>query len=78
MAIATLKEGPMATVIGLFEDRFEKKKSPNTVVRPGNQSEDLPILMILLKFALIRKKGVNFIILLPTKNLYYITSCKDI
>ena len=27
----------MATVIGIFEDQFEKKK-PLTVVRPGNQS----------------------------------------
>ena len=32
-----IKRGPMATVIGIFEDQFEKKK-PLTVVRPGNQS----------------------------------------
>ena len=32
-----IKSGPMATVIGIFEDQFENKK-PLTVVRPGNQS----------------------------------------
>ena len=32
-----IKRGPMATVIGIFEDQFEKKK-PLTVVKPGNQS----------------------------------------
>ncbi len=32
-----IKSGPMATVIGIFEDQFEKKKAL-TVVRPGNQS----------------------------------------
>jgi len=32
-----IKKGPMATVIGIFEDRFKKKK-PLTVVRPGNQT----------------------------------------
>ena len=32
-----IKKGPMATVIGIFEDQFEKKKAL-TVVRPGNQS----------------------------------------
>ncbi len=32
-----IKKGPMATVIGIFEDQFERKK-PLTVVRPGNQS----------------------------------------
>jgi UDP-glucose 4-epimerase len=32
-----IKKGPMATVIGIFEDLYEKKK-PLTIVRPGNQS----------------------------------------
>ena len=32
-----IKTGPMATVIGIFEDQFKKKKAL-TVVRPGNQS----------------------------------------
>ena len=32
-----IKRGPMATVIGIFEDQFEKKK-PLTVVKPGSQS----------------------------------------
>ncbi len=32
-----IKRGSMATVIGIFEDKFEKKK-PLTVVKPGNQS----------------------------------------
>ena len=32
-----IKKGPMATVIGIFEDLFERKK-PLTVVKPGNQS----------------------------------------
>ena len=32
-----IKKGPMATVIGIFEDQF-KKKTALTVVRPGNQS----------------------------------------
>ncbi len=32
-----IKRGPMATVIGIFEDQFEKKKSL-TVVKPGSQS----------------------------------------
>jgi UDP-glucose 4-epimerase len=31
-----IKSGPMATVIGIFEDLYLKKK-PLTVVRPGNQ-----------------------------------------
>ena len=32
-----IRNGPMATVIGIFEDQF-KKKIPLTVVRPGSQS----------------------------------------
>jgi len=32
-----ITNGPMATVIGIFEDQF-KKKIPLTVVRPGSQS----------------------------------------
>ena len=32
-----IKTGTMATVIGIFEDQYEKKK-PITVVRPGTQS----------------------------------------
>jgi UDP-glucose 4-epimerase len=32
-----IKKGSMATVIGIFEDLYEKKK-PLTIVRPGNQS----------------------------------------
>ncbi len=32
-----IKSGPMATVIGIFEEQFLKKK-PLTVVRPGTQS----------------------------------------
>ena len=32
-----IKKGPMATVIGIFEDQFINNK-PLTVVRPGNQS----------------------------------------
>ena len=32
-----IKKGPMATVIGIFEYQFKKKK-PLTVVKPGNQS----------------------------------------
>ena len=32
-----IKKGPMATVIGIFEDQF-KKKLPLTVVKPGSQS----------------------------------------
>ena len=32
-----IKKGPMATVIGIFEDLYERKK-PLTVVKPGNQS----------------------------------------
>ena len=32
-----IKSGPMATVIGIFEEQFSKKK-PLTVVRPGTQS----------------------------------------
>ena len=32
-----IKEGDMATVIGIFEDQF-KKKIPLTVVKPGSQS----------------------------------------
>tara|TARA_B100000780_G_C21113911_1_gene450420 strand:+ start:1714 stop:2598 length:885 start_codon:yes stop_codon:yes gene_type:complete len=32
-----IKSGKMATVIGIFEDQFQKK-IPLTVVRPGNQS----------------------------------------
>ena len=32
-----IKKGPMATVIGIFEEQFKKKK-PLTVVKPGNQS----------------------------------------
>ena len=32
-----IKKGPMATVIGIFEDQF-KKKTPLTIVKPGSQS----------------------------------------
>ena len=32
-----IKEGSMATVIGIFEDQYSKKK-PLTVVKPGSQS----------------------------------------
>ena len=32
-----IKKGPMATVIGIFEHQYKKKK-PLTVVKPGNQS----------------------------------------
>ena len=32
-----IRRGPMATVIGIFEDQYENKK-PLTVVKPGNQS----------------------------------------
>ena len=32
-----IRNGPMATVIGIFEDQF-KKKIPLTVVKPGSQS----------------------------------------
>ena len=32
-----IKKGPMATVIGIFEEQFKKKK-PLTVVKPGTQS----------------------------------------
>ena len=32
-----IKKGPMATVIGIFEDQFKNKK-PLTIVKPGNQS----------------------------------------
>ena len=32
-----IKKGPMATVVGIFEDQFKNKK-PLTVVKPGNQS----------------------------------------
>ena len=32
-----IKRGPMATVVGIFEDQF-KKKIPLTVVKPGSQS----------------------------------------
>ena len=32
-----IKEGPMATVIGIFENQY-KRKIPLTVVRPGSQS----------------------------------------
>ena len=32
-----IKKGPMATVIGIFEDQY-KKKLPLTVVKPGSQS----------------------------------------
>ena len=32
-----IKKGPMATVIGIFEDKFENKK-PLPVVMPGNQT----------------------------------------
>ena len=32
-----IKKGPMATVIGIFEDLYERKM-PLTVVKPGNQS----------------------------------------
>jgi UDP-glucose 4-epimerase len=32
-----IRKGPMATVIGIFEDQF-KKKIPLTVVKPGTQS----------------------------------------
>ena len=34
---AQIKEGSMATVIGIFEDQYSKKK-PLTVVKPGSQS----------------------------------------
>tara|TARA_B110000261_G_C12913400_1_gene289374 strand:- start:95 stop:709 length:615 start_codon:yes stop_codon:yes gene_type:complete len=32
-----IMKGPMATVVGIFEDQF-KKKLPLTIVRPGSQS----------------------------------------
>jgi UDP-glucose 4-epimerase len=32
-----IRKGPMATVIGIFEDQFKKKK-PLTIVKPGTQS----------------------------------------
>ena len=32
-----IKKGPMATVIGIFEEQFKNKK-PLTIVKPGNQS----------------------------------------
>jgi UDP-glucose 4-epimerase len=32
-----IKEGDMATVVGIFEDQYEKKK-PLTIVRPGTQT----------------------------------------
>ena len=32
-----IEKGPMATVIGIFENQY-KKKRPLTVVRPGNQT----------------------------------------
>ena len=35
----------MATVIGIFEDQYENNL-PLTVVKPGNQSEDLLIFQI--------------------------------
>ena len=32
-----IKKGPMATVIGIFEDHFKKNK-PLPIVKPGNQT----------------------------------------
>ena len=64
-----IKKGSMATVIGIFEDQFIKKK-PLTVVKPGSQSRRFTHITILLKFVmrLGRKIGV-LIILFLIKNL---------
>ena len=37
MVQGQIKKGSMATVIGIFEDQYKKKK-PLSVVRPGTQS----------------------------------------
>ena len=68
----------MATVIGIFEDQFEKKK-PLTVVRPGNQSRRFTHINDTIKvcFEAWKKIGV-LIILFLQKIIYYITSCEDV
>jgi hypothetical protein len=45
----------MATVIGIFENHYKKKK-PLTVVNQEHNQEDLLILMIQLKFVISLEK----------------------
>ena len=64
-----IKTGDMATVIGIFEHLYEKKK-PLTIVRPELRLEDLHIFLIQLRFAMMHGKQTNVhIIVFLTENL---------
>ena len=53
----------MATVIGIFENQYLKKK-PLTVVKPGTKPEDLLIYWIQLRYAMRPGKIINVSIIL--------------
>ena len=59
----------MATVIGIFENQYLKKK-PLTVVKPGSQSRKFTHIDDTLKFAMKHGKKINvLIIVFLIKNL---------
>ena len=59
----------MATVIGIFENQYENRKSL-TVVKPGTQTRRLLILMTLYKFVMKLLKRISAsIIVLVIKTL---------
>ena len=55
--------GPMATVIGIFNDHYKNKK-PLPVVRPEVKLEDLHIFQILLMFVMKLGKKIDVLIIL--------------
>ena len=69
MAQRQIKTGNMATVIGIFEDQYFKKK-PLTVVKPGTQSRRFTHIYDTIKFVmkLGKKKCVNITVFLTKKS----------
>ena len=68
----------MATVIGIFED-FYKRKKPLTVVKPGSQSRRFThISRIRLKHVIWPGKiiSLDIIVFQIKKSLYYFKCCK--
>jgi UDP-glucose 4-epimerase len=70
-----IKSGDMATVVGIFEDQYTKKK-PLTVVRPGNQTRRFTHIDDTVKVCLEAwKKNKNTFYSISHKNSY---SIKDL
>ena len=62
-------KGNMATVIGIFEDHYKRKK-PLPVVKPGSQSRRFTHILIQSKFVIKHGKIINVhIIVFQTKKL---------